>query len=49
VVLPPFRLAILRFEKTPNILGNFFKNFFEQTKCARLQDADGRKGNVSSI
>ena len=49
VVLPPFRRAILRFEKTPNIFGNFFKNFFEQTICARLQGADGRKGNVSSI
>ena len=49
VVLPPFRGAILRFEKTPNIFGIFFKNFFEQTKCARLQGADGRKGNVSSI
>ena len=46
---PPFRLAILRFEKTPNIFGNFFKNFFKQTKCARQQGADGRKGNVSSI
>ena len=45
----PFRLAILRFEKTPNIFGNFFKNFFKQTKCARQQGADGRKGNVSSI
>jgi len=30
VVLPPFRGAILSFEKTPNIFRNFFKKIFEQ-------------------
>ena len=33
----------------PNIFGNFFKNFFKHTKCARLQIADRRKGIIKSI
>ena len=49
VVLPPFRGAILPFEKTPNIFRDFFKKIFEYTKCARLQDADRRKGSIRSI
>ena len=33
----------------PNIFGNFFKNFFKHTKCARPKSPDGRIGIVSSI
>ena len=33
----------------PNGIEKFFKKVLKNTKCARLQGADGRKGNVSSI
>jgi hypothetical protein len=50
VVLPPFRGVIRSFEKMPNIFGNFFKNFFKHTKCARPQkNADRRIGIIKSI
>jgi glycerate kinase len=33
----------------PNGIEKFFKKVLKNAKCARLQGADGRKGNVKSI
>jgi hypothetical protein len=33
----------------PNGKAKFLKKLLRTAKCARLQGADGRKGNVSSI
>ncbi|MCM1373768.1 MAG: hypothetical protein NC245_01590 [Muribaculum sp.] len=49
VVFPPFRGAILPFEKNAEHFPDFFQKVFEHTKCARLQGADRRKGIVGSI
>nr|WP_303007428.1 hypothetical protein [uncultured Anaerostipes sp.] len=33
----------------PKKTANFFKKVLRKTKCARLQNAIGRKGNINSI
>ena len=49
-VIYPFSAAFHgRTTDLPTGMANFFKKVFLKTKCARLQDADRRKGNIKSI